>query len=130
MHELYEFLKRAETFYLATTDGDQPQVRPFSKLDVFEGRLYIQTGKVKTISKQLAANPKISICAYTDDNWVRVVATAVEDDRDEAREHMLETNPDLRDWYTPTDGNSQVFYLADATAKFESFFGEPHEIKF
>jgi uncharacterized pyridoxamine 5'-phosphate oxidase family protein len=127
---VYDFLKKAETFYLATADGDQPQVRPFSKLDIFEDGLYFQTGKVKTISGQLAANPKVAICAYKDDNWLRVTATAVEDDRDEARQHMLDTNPDLKDWYAAGDGNSQVFRLRDATAKFESFFGEPREIKF
>ena len=90
MQEVYEFLKKCETYYLATVDGDQPRVRPFGTVNVFEGRLYIQTGKVKAVSKELAANPKLEICAYNGEQWLRVSATAVEDDRVEARQDMLD----------------------------------------
>jgi uncharacterized pyridoxamine 5'-phosphate oxidase family protein len=131
MLQVYEYLKAAGTYYLATVDGNEARVRPFSKLDVFEDKLYFQTGKVKTISRQLALNQSIEIAVFRDDDtWVRVHATAVEDDRDAARQHMLDTNPDLNDWYKADDGNSQVFYLKDATAIFESFFGEPKVVRF
>ena len=59
--EVCEFLKAAGTYYLATTDGDQPHVRPFGTAHIFEGRLYIQTGKSKDVAKQLDANPKFEI---------------------------------------------------------------------
>ena len=89
MEKIYEFLKAAGTYYLATVEGDQPRVRPFGTIDLFEGRLYIQTGKVKDVSKQIHANPKIEICAFKDGVWLRVAAKAYADDRIKAQEHML-----------------------------------------
>ena len=53
MQKVVDFLKNAETYYLATVDGDQPRVRPFGTVNVFEGKFYIQTGKVKDVSKQI-----------------------------------------------------------------------------
>ena len=101
MEEVYEFLKQCGTYYLATEDGGQPRVRPFGTVDIFEGRLYIQTGKVKDVSKQLAKNPKAELCAMSSPStWIRVQATLVEDDRAEARKHMLDAYPSLRRMYT------------------------------
>ncbi len=125
MQEVYEFLKKCETYYLATMDGDQPRVRPFGTVDLFEDKLYIQTGKIKDVSKQMLTNPKIEICAFDGAQWLRVAATAVEDDRLEARKHMLDAYPSLQAMYAPDDGNTQVFYLKDATATFSSFTAEP-----
>ena len=31
MKRVYKFLKKAEVYYLATVEGDQPRVRPFPK---------------------------------------------------------------------------------------------------
>ena len=64
MNEVYEFLKKCGTYYIATVDGDQPRVRPFGTVDIFDGALTIQTGKVKDVSKQIHRNPKIEICAF------------------------------------------------------------------
>ena len=130
MQEVYEFLKKCGTYYLATVEGDQPRVRPFGTVDLFEDKLYIQTGKVKDVSKQMMANPKIEICAFDGSTWIRIAATAVEDDRIEAQEHMLEGYPSLKANYQPGDGNTQVFYLKDATAVFSSFTAEPKTVKF
>ena len=130
MQEVYEFLKKCETYYLATVDGDQPRVRPFGTVNAFEGRLYIQTGKVKAVSKELAANPKLEICAYNGEQWLRVSATAVEDDRVEARQDMLDHYPSLQALYKADDGNTQVFYLKDATATFSSFTAAPRTVRF
>ena len=130
MQEVYEFLKACKTYYLATVEGDQPRVRPFGTVDLFEGRLYIQTGKVKAVSRQLAANPKVEICAFDGSRWLRVAAEAVEDDRVEARKHMLDAYPSLQKNYQPDDGNTQVFYLKNAVAVFSSFTEEPREIRF
>ena len=55
MERVVNFLKEAEIYYLATVEGDQPRVRPFGTAHIFEGKLYIQTGKVKDVSKQIHA---------------------------------------------------------------------------
>lgn len=130
MKEVYEFLKSSKTYYLATMDGDQPRVRPFGTANIFEGKLYIQTGKVKPVSKQMIANPKIEISAMNGGEWIRIQATVVEDDRVEARQSMLDNYPDLQAMYSATDGNTQVFYLKDATATISSFTKAPKVIKF
>ena len=79
MQEIYEFLKQAETYYLATVEGDQPRVRPFGTVNVFEGKLYIQTGLKKDVARQMAANPKVELCAFLGGKWLRVSAVAVHD---------------------------------------------------
>ncbi|MCR5797440.1 MAG: pyridoxamine 5'-phosphate oxidase family protein [Eubacterium sp.] len=130
MQRVLEFLKGAGTYYLATVEGDQPRVRPFGTINEFEGKLYIQTGKVKNVSKQLHANPKAEICAFKDGEWLRVAGTFVEDDRMEAREAMLEAYPDLKAMYSADDGNTEVFYIKDATATFSSFTKAPEVVNF
>ena len=131
MDEVYEFLKKCGTYYLATAEGDQPRVRPFGTILKYEDKLYIQTGKVKDVSKQIAANPKIEICAFDGNNkWVRIQAVAVNDDRVEAKEAMLEAYPQLRGRYSATDDNMQVLYLKDAVATFCSFDGSPRTVRF
>ena len=130
MKRVYDFLKKAEVYYLATVEGDQPRVRPFGTINEFEGKLYIQTGRVKPTSKQLAANPKAEICAFKDGAWIRVACELVEDDRFEARKSMLDAYPNLRGMYNENDGNTQVFYMKNATATFSSFGGVPVVIEF
>ena len=130
MEEVYEFLKKCGAYYLATVDGDQPRVRPFGTYLIFEDKLYIQTGKVKDVSKQMMANPKVEICAFSGDTWIRIEAKAVEDDRIEAKQAMLDAFPQLQQMYTADDDNTQVLYLKDATATFASFGGEPKVVKF
>ena len=130
MQEVYDFLKDAEYYFLATVEGDQPRVRPFGTYVIFEDKLYIQTGKVKAVSKQMAANPKIEICAFKDGKWLRIAAEAINDDRLEAKEYVLDQYPELKDRYSADDGNTQVLYLKNATATFSSFSGESEVVKF
>lgn len=130
MQKVVDFLNEAGVYYLATMDGDQPRVRPFGTAHIFEGKLYIQTGKVKPASKQIAANPKVEICAFKDGTWLRLCGELVEDDRMEARKSMLDAYPELRSMYDEKDGNTQVFYFKNATATFSSFTAEPKTIKF
>lgn len=130
MKEVYGFLKESKTYYLATVEGDQPRVRPFGTVNIFEGRLYIQTGKVKKVSKQISQNPKVEICAMNGGDWIRVEATAVEDERIEAREAMLNAYPELKSMYSANDGNTQVLYLKDAVATIFSYTAEPKVIRF
>lgn len=130
VEKVYEFLKDAQTYYLATIDGDQPRVRPFGTVNIFEGKLYIQTGKSKDVSKQLHANPKAEICAFKDGVWLRVAGELIEDDRREARASMLDAYPELRNMYSEDDGNTEVFYIQNATATFSSFTAAPEVINF
>ena len=130
MQKVVDFLKDAGVYYLATVEGDQPRVRPFGTAHIFEGKLYIQTGKVKPTSKQIAANPKVEICAFKDGTWLRLSGELVEDDRVEARKYMLDAYPDLRGMYNENDGNTQVFYFKNATATFSSFTAAPETITF
>ena len=130
MQEVYDFLKKCGTYYLATVEDDQPRVRPFGTVDIFEGKLYIQTGKVKEVSKQLQANPKAEICAFADGIWVRVAGTLVRDDRVEAKQHMLDAYPSLQGMYSATDDNTEVLYFKDAVATISSFGGAPRTVKF
>jgi uncharacterized pyridoxamine 5'-phosphate oxidase family protein len=137
MQTVYDFVKNCGTYYLATVEQtaagqQQPRVRPFGTVAVFEGKLYIQTGKKKNVSKQMLANPNIEICAYDEKEhkWVRIEAEAVEDDRYEAKAYMLEQYPELKRMYDAKDSNTQVLYLKNATATFFSFSGEPTVVKF
>ena len=124
------FLEEAQVYYLATAEGDQPRVRPFGTEMVYEGKLYIQTGKIKPVSKQLAANPKAEICAFKDGIWLRVACDLIEDDRVEAKKSMLDAYPNLRGRYDENDGNTQVLYMQNAVATFSSFTAEPETYKF
>lgn len=130
MQRVYDFLKKANVYYLATMDGDQPRIRPFGTIDLFEGKLYIQTGKVKPVSKQMQANPKVEICAMNGREWIRIEASVVRDDRVEAKQHMLDQYPSLQAMYSAQDDNTEVLYLKDATASLCSFEAEPILIHF
>ena len=130
MQEVYEFLKACGTYYLATVEGDQPRVRPFGTIDIFEDKLYIQTGKVKDVSKEMQANPKVEICAFDGQKWIRVAGEVVRDDRVEPKKHMLDSYPNLQALYRADDDNTEVLYLKNATATIYSFTEEPRVIKF
>ena len=130
MQEVYEFLKKCGTYYLATVEDDQPRVRPFGTVDVFEDKLYIQTGKIKDVSKQIQQNPKVELCAFDGEKWLRLSGKLIRDDRVEAKEHMLAGYPNLQAMYSATDDNTEVLYFEDATAVFSSFTSEPVTITF
>lgn len=130
MQEVYEFLKQAGTYYLATVEGDQPRVRPFGTVNVFEGKLYIQTGLKKDVAKQMAANPKVELCAFMAGKWIRVAAEAVHDPRIEAQQAMLDAYPTLQGMYKAGDGNTAVYWLKDAVATISSFTEPPKTIRF
>ena len=130
MKEVQAYLKECGAFFIATVDGDQPQVRPFGTAEIIEGKLYIQTGHVKNVAKQIAANPKVAICAYNGSEWLRITATLVEDPRVEVKKAMLDANPGLRSMYDENDGNTAVYFLKDAKATISSFTAEPIEIDF
>lgn len=130
MERVCQFLKDAGVYYLATVEGDQPRVRPFGTAHIFEGKLYIQTGKVKPTSRQLLANPKAEISAFHNGTWIRLAGELVEDARLEAKKSMLDAYPSLRNMYDENDGNTQVFYFRNATATFSSFTAAPETVIF
>ena len=130
IEKVYQFLEEAQTYYLATVEGDQPRVRPFGTALLYEGKLYIQTGKVKPVSKQIAANPKVEICAFKDGTWLRLAGELVNDDRREAKAAMLDKMPSLMAMYSADDDNTQVLYFKNATATFSSFTAAPETVSF
>ena len=125
-----QFLKQCGTYYLATVEGDQPRVRPFGTAEIFEGKLYIQTGKVKNVYKQLAANPKAEICAFNGTEWIRIQCELIPDERIEAKQDMLDKNPSLQGMYKADDDNTIVLYCRNAHATISSFAGEPRTFEF
>ena len=130
MERICQFLKDAGVYYLGTVEGDQPRVRPFGTAHMFEGKLYVQTGKVKPVSKQIAENPKVEICAFKDGTWLRIACELEEDDRVEAKKSMLDAYSNLRKMYDENDGNTQVLYLKKGVATFSSFEAPTEVIEF
>lgn len=130
INEVCDFIKKCGTYYLATVEGDQPRVRPFGTINLFEGKLYIQTGKAKEVSKQIQKNPKVEISCFAGAQWLRLTGELVRDDRIEAKEDMLNHYPDLKNMYSATDDNTEVLYFKNATASISSFTAAPKLIKF
>lgn len=130
MQEVYDFLKKCGTYYLATTEGEQPRVRPFGTVNMFEGKLYIQTGKSKNCSKQIQENGKVEICALSEGKWVRIACRLVRDERREAKAALLDNYPHLRKRYSEDDENTEVLYMDDAVATFSSFTEADRVVKF
>ena len=130
MEEVKNFLKEAAVYYLATVDGDKPKVRPFGTAEIFEDKLYIQTGKSKDVYKQIMANPNVEVCAFNNGKWIRIAGKLIPDDRIEAKKDMLDKNPSLRGMYNESDDNTIVLYFEDAIATIYSFTDAPKVIKF
>lgn len=128
--KVYNFLKHTKVYYLATVDGDQPRVRPFGTALIYEGKLYIQTGRKKNVSKQIARNGKVELCAFDGQRWLRLTGTLVDDNRREAKAAMLDAHPGLKKMYSADDSNTQVLYFKDATGVFYSFTSKPVTVKF
>jgi len=132
LEKVLAFLDKVQTYYLATVEGDQPRVRPFGTALIYDGKLYIQTGKVKPVSKQLAINPKAEICAFDGSTgaWLRVAGELINDDNRDVKVAMLEKHPELKAMYSPDDDNTQVLYFKDATATISSFTAAPETFSF
>ena len=130
MKEVYDFIKECGLYFIATVDVDKPKVRPFGSINIFEDKLYIQTGKRKKVSKQIKANPNIEICALKKDKWVRVEGKVVRDERREAKQSMLDAFPELKGMYSADDDNTEVLYFENAKATFCSFTEEPRVVEF
>lgn len=130
MNEVLEYLKKCKVFFIATEEGSQPRVRPFGVAEEFEGKIYIQTGKVKQVSKQMQVNPRIEICACDGPTWLRIEAKANRDDRREAKAYILDLNPSLKSMYSADDDNTEVLYFSDVVATFYSFTDKPRVVNF
>ncbi len=130
MKETWEFLKNSGVYYLATVDGDQPRVRPFGVAEIFEDKLYIQTGKSKDVSKQIQINNNVELCAFNNGRWIRVTGKLIRDERVEAKKDILDKNPNLRGMYNENDDNTEVLYFEKAKAVIYSFTDAPVEYEF
>jgi len=129
LEKVISFLDNAGTYYLATVEGDQPRVRPFGTALVYNDKLYIQTGKVKDVSKQLNANPKAEICAFKDGTWIRISGELIEDETRTVKTLMLEKMPQLRGMYNEDDGNMQMLYFKNAKVTISSFTKAPESFE-
>lgn len=129
INEVYEFLKKCGVWYIATVEGDQPHVRPFGAVNLYNNRIYIQTGKIKPVANQLKANPKIEISGMANGEWIRLKAKAILDEDLKAQEAMLEANPSLKKMYSVNDGNTEVYYLKDIVCDICSFTKEPRHFE-
>lgn len=130
MKETYEFLKKCGVFYIATIDQNKPRVRPFGAINIFEDKLYLQTGKVKNVFKQIEINNHVEICGFSEGRWIRIETELVVDDRLEAKMSMLDNNPELRSMYNENDDNTKVLYLKNTKATIYSFTDAPIEMSF
>lgn len=130
MEEVQKFLKEAGVYFIATIDGDKPKVRPFGTAEIFEGHLYIQTGKKKDVFKQIEKNNNVEICAFKEGRWIRVSGKLLVDDRVEAKKDMLDKNPELRSMYDENDDNTAALYFESGKAVIASFTEEPKVIEF
>lgn len=130
MKEVQEFIKEAGVYYLATVDNGKPRVRPFGTIEIFEDKLYIQTGKSKNVYKQILDNPNVELCAFKDGKWIRLSGELVPDDRVEAKKDMLDKNPSLRGMYNENDDNTIVLYFKNAKAVISSFTEGERVIEF
>lgn len=130
MDRVYNFLKEAKVYYLATMDGNQARVRPFGTINLFADKLYIMTKNGKKVSNQMKANPKVEITAMRGEDWIRITCEAYLETRHEAVVSMVESHPHLAQFYRADDPCTEVFYLAKATAIIYSTTPEPLTIKF
>ena len=130
MKEVYEFLKSSGVFYLATIDSDKPRVRPFGAINIYNDKIYLQTGKIKPVSKQIEKNNNVEICAFKDGKWIRVEAKLIRDESRDAKVSMLEANPELKAMYSADDANTEVLYMENVKATISSFTDAPKIIEF
>ena len=121
MEEVLKFLKEAGVYYLATVEDNKPKVRPFGTVDLFENHLYIQTGMKKDVFKQIMKNNNVEICAFKDGKWIRLSGELIVDDRLEAKRHMLNNYPELKNMYSEEDPNTKVLYFKKGHAVIYSF---------
>ena len=132
MQEVQAYLKECGAFFIATTDGDQPHVRPFGVSEIINGRLYIMTGKVKDVYKQMAANGKFEICALkkSGSEWMRLSGTLVNDETLAVKEEFLNRNESLKSMYKADYVNRAVLYITNASALFFSFSAPERKVGF
>lgn len=130
MVEIYQFLRGSGVFFFATCDGEQPRVRPFGVIEIYEGKIYFLTGKKKKVMEQIHKNSKVEICATQGERWIRVEGEVQMDERREAKKFFLDRNPQLRGMYNEDDDNTQLLYLEHATGTISSFVEDPKTYTF
>ncbi len=131
LQEIKDYLAECRVFYLATVDGDQPRVRPFGVSEIYNGRLYLMSGKSKEVFKQLVANPKFELSATKANGaeWIRVSGRLVNDDDVVMKQYLLDQNPELKQLYK-ADDNMAAMYITDGEARFFSFNEPERRVKF
>ncbi|MBQ8071989.1 MAG: pyridoxamine 5'-phosphate oxidase family protein [Bacteroidales bacterium] len=129
VNKVFEFLQNAGTFYLATVEGDQPRVRPYGAMMIFEGKIYIMAFGKTNATLQIAANPKAEICAFKGQT-LRIECKLTEDSRPETQKALIEKMPVLKPALGENGENGVMYYLSDATATFFKMMEPVETVKF
>jgi uncharacterized pyridoxamine 5'-phosphate oxidase family protein len=129
MEEVIQFLRDHKVFYLATSQGDQPRVRPMGFVMDYEGKLSFCTNNKKEMFKQMKANPKVEISAAAPDGkTLRITGVVGFNPSMDAKVKALEIMPELKSMYAPGDGVFEVFHIEKGAAVFIETSGEKREI--
>ena len=118
MSKLNDFLTEAGVFFLATTDGSQPKLRPLGAHFEMDGKVLFGVGDFKDVYKQMVANPLVEIsAAKPDGKWLRYTGKVVFDTDPKYAAAMLEALPQLKEVYNEKTGYKlAMFHLEEATA--------------
>lgn len=131
LQEIKDYLAECKVFYLATVDGDNARVRPFGVSEIYNGRLYLMSGKSKDVFKQLVKNPNFELSATKANGaeWIRVSGKLVNDDDVVMKQYLLDQNPELKQLYQ-ADDNMAAMYITEGEARFFSFNEPERRVKF
>jgi Uncharacterized conserved protein len=124
MNKAVEILRKCNVFHIATTEGDQPRVRPFGAVADIDSKLYISTSNEKKCFKQMIENPKVEISAMLgEDSWVRIAGTLKHDPRMSSKEEFLRQFP--LEMHKADDGLFEVLYFEKAIMTIYTYTGAP-----
>jgi uncharacterized pyridoxamine 5'-phosphate oxidase family protein len=113
------YLEKCGKYFVATVDGDQPRVRPFSFVAAIDGNVYFMTRKPKDVYKQLVKNPKVQIAAFPNEGrgWMRITCKLVEEETPKIRTTFLDKYPNMKEAHPLDDPDYAFMKLVGITAQ-------------
>jgi len=122
--KVWDYLDRAQIFYVATVDGDQPKCRPFSFKMLDGGSIWFGVGTFKDCYRQLERNPKIEITASDGRGFLRYYGKAVFDDDPALFRKACAAADYIPKMYNEQTGRTlRMFRIGEATAEFRNLAG-------
>lgn len=110
---IVDYLTSVPAWYLATCDGDQPHVRPFSFAAIQDDRIWFCTATTKDVYRELKANPKFELSAWKPGSgWVIMRGQADLEDRanSEVRRAGFEHMTGLGESYDGPEDETLTFF--------------------